>query len=207
MFRCYIPCDGCPAATAAGVELYPVKTAMLWRATLENVNLCYSYANCGGIDYFETECRDRGGEIIDGQAGGACSCDFYPETCNATTTTNAVTVSIAIAVGIVAILCVAVVAVLLVMRAKRTAERANASKHLPRNDSFARRAKAVGTSLKHSTPTKLTLTNILAGKNEITIVPVAERSFATSNYKLFYETAEAPPFHHQLLLAVHKSTM
>ena len=43
---------------------------------MDNVSLCYSYANCGGIDYFSNgsakDCMDRGGYFHDHQ----CSCDL-----------------------------------------------------------------------------------------------------------------------------------
>ena len=43
---------------------------------MENVSLCYSYANCGGIDYFSNgrakKCMDRGGYFHNHK----CSCDL-----------------------------------------------------------------------------------------------------------------------------------
>ena len=49
------------------------QTAYLWRATVNNVNLCYSYEVCGGVDYFSGEasvCLGSGGFYIN----GACTC-------------------------------------------------------------------------------------------------------------------------------------
>ena len=43
---------------------------------MENVSLCYSYANCGGIDYFSNgrakKCMDRGGYFHNHK----CTCDL-----------------------------------------------------------------------------------------------------------------------------------
>ena len=70
--RCYVSCDHsiCPQKYAR------TQTYYLWRATADNVSLCYSYANCGGIDYFSNgpakECMDRGGYFHEHK----CSCDL-----------------------------------------------------------------------------------------------------------------------------------
>ena len=57
-------------------------TAYLWRAKLENVSLCYSFDNCGGVDFFSDgpgkRCLERGGHFIN----HVCTCDLGV-TCNA----------------------------------------------------------------------------------------------------------------------------
>ena len=70
--RCYVSCDNsiCPEKYAATPTLY------LWRATVDNVSLCYSYASCGDIDYWSDgpakSCMDRGGYFFNHK----CSCDL-----------------------------------------------------------------------------------------------------------------------------------
>ena len=63
-----MPCDEsvCPGTPRT-------QTAYLWRATVNNVDLCYSYEVCGGVDFFTgtaKACLDGGGFFIN----GACSC-------------------------------------------------------------------------------------------------------------------------------------
>ena len=77
MRRCYIPCDEniCP-----GVPRHADK--YLWEAQIDNVQLCYSYENCGGVNHWtngtEQKCIDRGGNFID----GGCTCDVDPDKCH-----------------------------------------------------------------------------------------------------------------------------
>ena len=88
--RCYLPCDvsGC----SAGKEVSPTKTFVLWKAADANVSLCYSYENCGGVDYYNNEvakaCQDRGGWITE-IATFECSCDSIPLPCKAPDSTPA----------------------------------------------------------------------------------------------------------------------
>ena len=65
---CYVPCDKgiCP-----GFPRSP--SIYLWRAVVNNINLCYSYEVCGGVDFFTGEakiCLASGGFFTD----GACKC-------------------------------------------------------------------------------------------------------------------------------------
>ena len=49
------------------------QTAYLWRATVNNIDLCYSYEVCGSVDFFTGEakiCVASGGFFIN----GACKC-------------------------------------------------------------------------------------------------------------------------------------
>jgi hypothetical protein len=66
---CYIACDNPACAMPTH------STAVLWNATLNGVDICYSYENCGGVDYFSEEgekCTSQGGYFI----GDFCSCDL-----------------------------------------------------------------------------------------------------------------------------------
>ena len=65
---CYMPCDKsiCPGVPRT-------QTAYLWRATVNNVDLCYSYEVCGSVDFFTGDakiCVAGGGYYIN----NACSC-------------------------------------------------------------------------------------------------------------------------------------
>ena len=76
-YRCYLPCDG----SSCNVDLPRHPTAFLWRAKVEGVDLCYSYENCGGVDFFTdgpaAECVKRGGYFVDGH----CTCDDEHNDC------------------------------------------------------------------------------------------------------------------------------
>ena len=68
---CYMPCD-----TSICVGIPRTQTAYLWRATVNNIDLCYSYEVCGGVDYFTGEakvCLAGGGFYVN----GACACSFW----------------------------------------------------------------------------------------------------------------------------------
>ena len=58
------------------------RTAYLWRAEVAGVDICYSYENCGGIDYFTDgpakDCLARGGHFL----GHGCDCDLPLITCS-----------------------------------------------------------------------------------------------------------------------------
>ena len=63
-----MPCDEsvCPGTPRT-------QTAYLWRATVNNIDLCYSYEVCGGVDFFTgtaKACLEGGGFYVN----GACSC-------------------------------------------------------------------------------------------------------------------------------------
>ena len=66
---CYIPCD---KSVCTGFPR--TQTAYLWRATVNNVDLCYSYEVCGGVDFFTgkvEDCVESGGYYLD----NVCKCD------------------------------------------------------------------------------------------------------------------------------------
>ena len=63
-----MPCD---KSICSGVPR--TQTVYLWRATVNNIDLCYSYEVCGGVDFFSGEaklCMASGGYYIN----NACTC-------------------------------------------------------------------------------------------------------------------------------------
>ena len=61
----------CDTSVCPGIPR--TQTAYLWRATVNNIDLCYSYEVCGSVDYFTGEpwlCMSGGGFHIN----GACTC-------------------------------------------------------------------------------------------------------------------------------------
>ena len=65
-----MPCDKsiCPGTPRT-------QTAYLWRATVNEIDLCYSYEVCGGVDFFTGDakiCLEGGGVFLN----GACTCSF-----------------------------------------------------------------------------------------------------------------------------------
>ena len=125
--RCFIPCEKSPTC---GADVPRNPTAFLWAATLDNVELCYSYENCGGFDYFTdgdyNECLDRGGHYVDFK----CTCDLVGYTCKgdttqsskATTAPLSIEHSSIIAIAVIALLIGAVVVAYLGLRAKKKKE-------------------------------------------------------------------------------------
>ena len=87
--RCYVPCD--PSSCSVKIPRY--ETAYLWRAGVENFKLCYSFENCGGVDYFTdgvaVKCTRRGGYFVDWK----CTCDIpsLAGTCKGDTTSDTIT--------------------------------------------------------------------------------------------------------------------
>ena len=65
---CYVPCDKsiCPGVPRT-------QTFYLWRTTVNNIDLCYSYEVCGSVDFFTGDaniCLASGGFFMN----GACTC-------------------------------------------------------------------------------------------------------------------------------------
>ena len=63
-----MPCDEsvCPGTPRT-------QTAYLWRATVNNIDLCYSFEVCGGVDFFTgtaKACLDSGAFYLD----DVCKC-------------------------------------------------------------------------------------------------------------------------------------
>ena len=98
--RCYIPCD---ATCSANKYIPRTPTAVLWKASDNNVELCYSYQNCGSRDFFTNkialDCRARGGWITD-VITMDCTCDTRPESCKALTTTTVTGMASPISLGV-----------------------------------------------------------------------------------------------------------